>query len=172
GCIMNRFIWPFVIFIALVGLLYVGLSLNPREVPSPLIGKAAPGFNLPDLHNPGKTVSPEAMRGKPWLLNVWGTWCPECWKEHAYLVELAGSGKIQIVGLNWKDDAAEAQSMLARLGNPFVMVGVDQQGNAAIDWGVYGAPETFLVDAQGIVRVKHTGAMTPTVWEQKFVPLL
>jgi len=143
---------------------------NPRDVPTQFIGRAAPSFSVPDLMDPSRTVSPADMAGKTWLLNVWGTWCPECWKEHDYLLHLARNG-VPIVGLNWRDDADEAKAMLARLGNPFTMVGFDPNSDAVIEWGVYGAPETFLIDGAGVVRVKHTGAMTPEVWKEKFQPL-
>jgi cytochrome c biogenesis protein CcmG/thiol:disulfide interchange protein DsbE len=108
------------------------------------------------------------MAGKVWLLNVWGTWCPECWKEHEYLIHLAKRKQVPIVGINWRDDAAEAKAMLARMGNPFLHIAFDPNSNAVIDWGVYGAPETFLIDADGVVRVKHTGAMNSQVWREKF----
>jgi cytochrome c biogenesis protein CcmG/thiol:disulfide interchange protein DsbE len=108
------------------------------------------------------------MAGKVWLLNVWGTWCPECWKEHEYLIHLAKRKQVPIIGINWRDDAAEAKAMLKRLGNPFQQIAFDPTSDAVIDWGVYGAPETFLIDADGIVREKHTGAVNSRVWEEKF----
>lgn len=140
---------------------------NPRDIPTEFIGRTAPDFSLPDLLKPEQSVTPTGFRGKPWLLNVWGTWCPECWREHEYLGELALRG-IPIVGLNWRDDPEEAKKMLARLGNPFVAIGFDPSSDVAIDWGVYGAPETFLIDAEGVIRVKHKGAMTPQIWQDKF----
>lgn len=171
---MNRAIVPLVLFLGLVGLFWFVLErmnageYNPREVPTQFIGREAPGFALPDLFDPSRQVRSADMAGRVWLLNVWGTWCPECWKEHAYLLQLARRESIPIVGINWRDDAAEAQAMLARLGNPFAAVGFDPNSDAVIDWGVYGAPETFLIDAAGVVRAKHAGAMTPEVWERKF----
>ncbi|MGB5637858.1 MAG: DsbE family thiol:disulfide interchange protein [Sedimenticolaceae bacterium] len=173
---MTRAIVPLALFLALAGLFWFVLGkmnegeYNPRDVPTQFIGRAAPGFALPDLMDPSRTVRPSDMVGKVWLLNVWGTWCPECWKEHEYLVYLSERKKVPIVGINWRDDAAEAKAMLARLGNPFHMIGFDPNSNAAIDWGVYGAPETFLIDAEGIVREKHTGAVNSRVWEEKFKP--
>ena len=171
---MNRAIIPLAIFLALAGLFWFVLGkmnegeYNPREVPTQFIGRSAPEFALPDLFDPSRTVRTADMAGQVWLLNVWGTWCPECWKEHDYLLHLARREGVPIIGINWRDDAAEAKAMLARLGNPFQMIGFDPNSNAVIDWGVYGAPETFLIDAAGVVRAKHTGAMNPQVWQEKF----
>jgi cytochrome c biogenesis protein CcmG/thiol:disulfide interchange protein DsbE len=173
---MTRAIVPLAAFLALAGLFWYVLGLmnqgeyNPRDVPTQLIGRSAPAFALPDLLDPNKTVSPTDMAGKVWLLNVWGTWCPECWKEHDYLIHLARREGVPIVGINWRDEAAEAKAMLTRLGNPFLHIAFDPNSNAAIDWGVYGAPETFLIDADGVVREKHTGAVNRSVWEEKFKP--
>ena len=171
---MNRAIIPLAGFLVLAGLFWFVLDkmnqgeYNPRDVPTQFIGRTAPEFALPDLLDPAQTVSPSNMRGKVWLLNVWGTWCPECWKEHDYLVHLARRKGVPIIGLNWRDDAAEAKAMLTRLGNPFTQIAFDPKSDAVIDWGVYGAPETFLIDAGGVVRVKHTGAMNSQVWKEKF----
>lgn len=143
-----------------------GGEYNPRDIPTEFIGKAAPSINVPDLFDPSRMVQTADMKGQVWLFNVWGTWCPECWREHEYLLEL--SKTVPIIGLNWRDQADESKAMLARLGNPFKQIGFDPQSNVAMDWGVYGAPETFLVDAEGVIRAKHAGAMTPQVWEQKF----
>lgn len=163
---MSRFIVP-IGFIVLCVLLYVGLSLNPREIPSEFIGKAAPEINVPDLYNESEIVKTSDMKGKVWLFNVWGTWCPECWREHDYLLKLSRMG-IPIVGLNWRDERKEAKSMLARLKNPFVKIGFDPDSSVAINWGVYGAPETFVINAEGIIVAKHTGGVTPSVWQDKF----
>ena len=171
---MTRAIVPLALFLALAGLFWYVLGkmnqgeYNPRDVPTQFIGKAAPAFELPDLFDMGQQVRSADMAGKVWLMNVWGTWCPECWKEHDYLLHLARREGVPIIGINWRDDAAEAKAMLARLGNPFLRVGFDPNSDAVIDWGVYGAPETFLIDAEGIVRVKHTGAMGAAVWQEKF----
>ena len=171
---MNRAIIPLAGFLVLAGLFWFVLDkmnqgqYNPRDVPTQFIGRAAPAFALPDLLDPAQTVSPANMRGKVWLLNIWGTWCPECWKEHDYLLFLAKRKGIPIVGINWRDDAAEAKAMLTRLGNPFTQIAFDPKSDAVIDWGVYGAPETFLIDAEGVVRVKHKGAMDAQVWREKF----
>lgn len=171
---MTRAAIPLALFLALAGMFWYVLGkmnegeYNPRNVPTQFIGRTAPAFSLPELYDPSRTVSPTDMAGKTWLLNVWGTWCPECWKEHDYLMHLAKREGVPIVGINWRDEANEAKGMLERLGNPFMMVGFDPNSDAVIEWGVYGAPETFLIDAEGVVRVKHTGAMTPTVWREKF----
>ncbi len=141
---------------------------NPRNIPTEFIGKAAPGINVPDLYDPNTMVTTDAMKGKKWLLNVWGTWCPECWREHEYLMALGQ--QVPIVGLNWRDEANDAKAMLTRLGNPFIQIGFDPDSSVAMDWGVYGAPETFLIDEQGVIRVKHAGGMTEKVWAQKFQP--
>ncbi|MEN8174202.1 MAG: DsbE family thiol:disulfide interchange protein [Pseudomonadota bacterium] len=172
----TRFLIPLGLFLVLVGLFYFTLmqidegEYNPRDIPTEFIGRTAPEFSLPDLLEPTTQVSPSIFKGKAWLLNVWGTWCPECWREHEYLVQLATREGVTIVGLNWRDDAAEAKAMLGRLGNPFTAIPFDPDSNAAIDWGVYGAPETFLIDAEGVIREKHKGAIDPQVWSEKFRP--
>jgi cytochrome c biogenesis protein CcmG/thiol:disulfide interchange protein DsbE len=171
---MIRAVIPLALFLALAGMFWYVLGkmnegeYNPRDVPTQFIGREAPAFELPDLMDTSSKVTTAEMRGKVWLLNVWGTWCPECWKEHDYLLHLARREGVPIIGINWRDEAAEARRMLTRLGNPFQKVAFDPNSNAVIEWGVYGAPETFLIDAEGIVRVKHTGAMTPQVWNDKF----
>lgn len=165
-----RFFIPLGIFLVLVGLLYAGLGLNPRDVPSVLIDTKAPEFSLPDLFDPEKTVDSKSMQGKVWLLNVWGTWCPECWREHEYLIHLAENEGVPIVGIDWRDDAEDARKFLQRKGNPFIAVGIDPESKAIMNFGVYGAPETFLIDRQGFIRLKHTGAMTPEVWSELFKP--
>ena len=167
-----RFLIPLGIFLVLVAFLGIGLTLNPRDVPSVLIDKKAPEFTLPDLFDPNKQVTSAAMQGKVWLLNVWGTWCPECWREHAFLNHLAKNENVQIVGIDWRDDTEGAKTFLQQKGNPFVAVGVDPQSQAVMDWGVYGAPETFLIDKKGFIRWKHTGAVTPDLWRTELKPLL
>ena len=173
---MTRAAIPLAIFLALAGLFWYVLGkmnegeYNPRDVPTQFIGRPAPPSSLPDLFDPTRQVTSAEMAGRVWLLNVWGTWCPECWKEHEYLLHLAKNENVPIIGIDWRDDANEAKAMLARLGNPFHRLGFDAHSNAAIDWGVYGAPETFLIDAEGVVREKHTGALTPQVWNSKFKP--
>ena len=140
---------------------------NPRDIPTAFIGKPAPEINVPGLFNPAEEVTTVSMRGRVWLFNVWGTWCPECWREHEYLNHLAQSG-IPIVGLNWRDERKEAQAMINRLGNPFIAIGYDPDSEVAINWGVYGAPETFLINEKGLILAKHAGGVTPRVWQMKF----
>lgn len=168
---MNRFLLPAGIFAALVALLFVGIQRAPNKsvIASPLIGKPAPQFELPVLGS-AETFASESLRGRWYLLNVWGTWCAECRREHDMLLEIASRGEVPIVGLNWKDDPAAAQQWLQQLGNPYVIIPADREGRVAIDWGVYGAPETFLVDDRGIVRYKHVGALHPLAWESEFLP--
>jgi len=168
---MNRFLLPAGIFAALVALLFVGIQRAPNKsvIASPLIGKPAPQFELPVLGS-AETFANESMGGRWYLLNVWGTWCAECRREHDMLLEIASRGEVPIVGLNWKDDPAAAQQWLEQLGNPYVIIPADREGRVAIDWGVYGAPETFLIDDRGIVRYKHVGALHPLAWESEFLP--
>jgi cytochrome c biogenesis protein CcmG/thiol:disulfide interchange protein DsbE len=168
---MKRFLWPLAIFVLLLGFLAVGLQLNPREVPSPLIGKAAPAFELPVLHQPEKRFSPADMRGKVWLLNVWASWCESCRDEHPLLVELAKKGTLPILGLNYKDKSEDARLWLKRFGDPYQLSVADVDGRIGIDYGVYGVPETYLIDAQGVIRYKRIGAVTPAVLEEKILPL-
>ncbi|MCB1863455.1 MAG: DsbE family thiol:disulfide interchange protein [Chromatiaceae bacterium] len=167
-----RFLVPLGVFLVLVVLLGVGLTLDPRDVPSVLIDKKASEFSLRDLFDPDKTVDSASMKGKVWLVNVWGTWCPECWREHEFLLYLAKQERVPIVGIDWRDDDAEAKKFLQEKGNPFIAVGVDPQSDAVMDLGVYGAPETFLIDKQGVIRKKHKGAMTLQVWRDEFKPLI
>jgi cytochrome c biogenesis protein CcmG/thiol:disulfide interchange protein DsbE len=168
---MKRFI-PFIVFVILAVFFYVGLSLNPREVPSPFIGKPAPAFSLPVVGEPARSFGPEQMRGKVWLLNVWAPWCVSCRQEHGYLMQLAQAGSVPIVGLNWKDKDREAEALLARVGNPYAVVADDLDGRVGIDYGVTGTPETYVIDREGIVRLKHISPITPEVWKEKFEPLL
>lgn len=169
---MNRFLLPLGIFIALVALLAIGLTLNPREVPSPLIGKPAPAFAAPRLDAPDESFSPGDFAGKVWLLNVWASWCVSCREEHPLLVEFAKQGKVAIVGLNYKDDAEDARRWLSRFGDPYVFSVVDPNGKIGIDYGVYGVPETFLIDKQGIIRYKQIGPITPEALTKKILPLV
>jgi len=165
-----KFIIPLALF-GLLGLaLFKGLSLNPREVPSPLIGKPAPEFSLPSLQDASYPVSSRELLGQPWVLNVWGTWCGGCREEHDTLLAIARQKTVPIVGLNWKDDNALAQDWLRQLGNPYAVVAEDRDGRTAIDWGVYGAPETFLIGPDGLVLYKHIAPMTMEVWNTKFLP--
>lgn len=167
-----RYLIPLGIFAVLVGFLYVGLSLNPREVPSPLVGKPAPEIRLPRLDEPGKTFTNAELKGKVWLLNVWASWCVSCREEHPLLVEVARSGIVPIVGLNYKDKRDEALDWLRQFGDPYALSVVDADGRTGIDFGVYGVPETFVIDRAGVIRYKHIGPITPQSWQQKLLPLL
>jgi cytochrome c biogenesis protein CcmG/thiol:disulfide interchange protein DsbE len=169
---MNKFLLPLGAFIALVALLAVGLSLNPREVPSPLVGKPAPDFTVPQLHEPEKTFSPKDMLGKVWLFNVWASWCVSCREEHPLLVGFAKSGAVPIVGLDYKDKREDGQRWLARFGNPYQVVPFDADGRVGINYGVYGVPETYLIDKTGVIRFKQIGPITPEVLEKKIIPLV
>ncbi len=168
---MKRFLLPLAIFILLIGFLAVGLKLDPREVPSPLVGKAAPAFELPLLHQPDKRFSPGDMHGKVWLLNVWASWCVSCREEHPVLVALAKRGVMPVLGLNYKDKGDEATAWLKQFGNPYDLSVVDADGRIGIDYGVYGVPETYLIDAEGVIRYKQIGPVTAEILEQKILPL-
>jgi cytochrome c biogenesis protein CcmG, thiol:disulfide interchange protein DsbE len=163
---------PLALFAALAVLLAVGLNLRPREVPSPLIGKPAPAFALSLLSDPANTFSPEAMKGRVWLLNVWASWCAPCREEHPLLVALARDAGLPIVGLNYKDDPRAAQEWLLRLGDPYRQTATDRDGRVGIDWGVYGVPETFVLDRAGIVRHKVIGPLTQEAWQREVQPLV
>ncbi|WP_178863690.1 DsbE family thiol:disulfide interchange protein [Thiomicrorhabdus cannonii] len=162
---------PIAVFSLLVAFLAIGLTLNPKAVPSPLIGKPAPDFTLP-LLNQQTAFSPQQLRGQVWLLNVWASWCSSCQQEHRLLVRFAQNRTLTMVGLNYKDTPNEAQAWLDALGNPYSFVVEDQNGQAGIDWGVYGVPETFVVDAAGIIRHKFTGPLTQQRLDNELLPLL
>ena len=157
---------PLAVFAVIAVFLGVGLTLKPREVPSPLIDKPAPAFTLSQLHAADRTISTESLRGQVYLLNVWASWCGSCRVEHPVLMDLARSGRIPIYGLNYKDGRDAGIGWLARNGDPYVASAFDGEGRVAIDFGVYGAPETFLVDAAGTIRFKHIGPLTPEVVER------
>lgn len=169
---MNKFLLPLGIFIVLVALLAVGLNLNPREVPSPLIGKPAPDFKVPLLQDESKTFSPKDMAGQVWLLNVWASWCVSCREEHPVLVEFAKTGTVPIVGLDYKDKREDGQRWLTRFGNPYSIVPFDADGRVGIDYGVYGVPETYLIDKAGVIRFKQIGPVTPEVLAKKIIPMV
>lgn len=169
---MKRFLLPLGIFIVLVGFLAVGLRLNPREVPSPLINKPAPPFTLPVLTDPQRTFSQKDMLGKVWLLNVWASWCVSCREEHPLLVEFSKRNIVPIYGLNYKDERKDALAWLARLGNPYTTSIMDRDGRIGIDYGVYGVPETYVIDKQGVIRYKQIGPVTPEILDAKIVPLV
>lgn len=167
-----KFLLPLALFLIAVGFLFKGLFLNPHEVPSPLVGKSAPKFQAPVLGETGKVFNSDEMKGQVWLLNVWASWCVACREEHPLLMEMAKTGKIVTYGLNYKDTDAEAQQMLVAMGSPYDKVMTDIDGKVGIDYGVYGVPETYLIDKLGIIRYKHTGPLTPEVLLTKILPLL
>lgn len=189
---MNRFLWPLAGFMVLIVLLGLGLKLNPHDVPSPLVNKAAPAFTLARLDQPDQTFSPKEMLGKVWVLNVWASWCSSCREEHPVLVELAKNKSLPLVGLNYKElrgdgeiemskiDAATEQKLsfqranawLQDHGNPYTLVAMDLDGRVGIDYGVYGVPETYVIDKAGIIRLKHTGPVTPDVFSGTILPLV
>ena len=164
------------VFLALLGLLFYGVLVSDRAdreaLPSPLIGKPAPEFSLPVLHEPGRLVSSQDLRGQPYLLNVWGSWCPECVTEHPVITRFAETKRVRVIGYNWKDERADALAWLERFNNPYWLVLADEEGQVAIDFGIYGAPETFLVDGKGIVRWKHVGAVTDEIIANELLPAL
>jgi cytochrome c biogenesis protein CcmG/thiol:disulfide interchange protein DsbE len=167
-----KFLIPLLLFIVLVGFLAVGLNRDPQEIPSPLIGKQAPTFELPQLADPKKTFSPEIMKGQPWILNVWASWCVACREEHPVLVELGRLQVAPIIGLDYKDKREDAMTMLALQGNPYLLSAFDTNGRVGIDYGVYGVPETYVIDKAGVIRFKHIGPITMEVLNQKILPLL
>jgi cytochrome c biogenesis protein CcmG, thiol:disulfide interchange protein DsbE len=166
------FFIPLAAFAALAAFMLRGLWLNPREIPSPLIGKPAPHFQSPKLAAPGESVSDKDMLGKVWILNVWASWCAPCREEHPVWNEFARKKAVPIVGLNYKDQDDNANRWLRDLGNPYTLSIADHEGRIGIDFGVYGVPETFVIDRTGVIRYKHIGAMTSSVLEQKIMPLV
>jgi cytochrome c biogenesis protein CcmG/thiol:disulfide interchange protein DsbE len=170
---MNRkLLIPLGVFVVVFGFLLVGLTLNPREVPSPLIGKPAPAFRLSVLHQPDQRLAPADLAGKVWLLNVWASWCVSCRIEHPLLVELAKTKVVPIVGLNYKDQRNAGIQWLAQHGDPYDVSVMDADGRVGIDWGVYGVPETFVVDKQGVIRYKHIGPVDAAAVKNKILPLV
>jgi cytochrome c biogenesis protein CcmG, thiol:disulfide interchange protein DsbE len=167
-----KFLAPAAAFAVLVSFFFFGLHQDPGRIPSPLIGKPAPAFRLESLGDPAWMVGSADFAGKPWILNVWATWCVGCRDEHRALLAIARENRAPIVGLNWRDDRGLALRWLEELGNPYVAVAFDPEGRTAIDWGVYGAPETFLIGADGAVLQKHVGPLTAEIWEREFLPHL
>jgi cytochrome c biogenesis protein CcmG/thiol:disulfide interchange protein DsbE len=169
---MNRFVVPLGAFVLLAFVLAVGIFHSPSKgiIVSPLLGKPAPVFELPDLADPTHQVRSADLRGHWYLFNVWATWCGECRAEHEMLLKVHRAGIVPLVGLDWRDDPAQASQWLKQLGNPYQAVAVDSSGREAVDWGVYAAPETFLVDPQGVVVYKQTGALTDEVWQREILP--
>ena len=169
---MNRFLLPLGLFAVLVVFLGIGLTLNPREVPSPLIDKPVPMFRLAQLEQPGLEFSQRDMLGQVWLLNVWASWCVSCRDEHPMLVELARKRIVPVVGLNYKDKPPEAKAWLKQFGDPYVLSVSDAEGRVGIDFGVYGVPETFVIDRTGVIRYKQIGPLTPESLEKHILPLV
>jgi cytochrome c biogenesis protein CcmG/thiol:disulfide interchange protein DsbE len=170
--LVNRFYLPITLFVALLVLLGAGLRLNPGELPSPLIGKPAPAFALAQLHQPDKTISTAELAGRVWMLNVWASWCGACRQEHPVLMEFANSGALPIYGLDYKDAQADGLSWLGQQGNPYVASAFDADGRVGMDYGVYGVPETFVIDKRGVIRLKHVGPLTREVIERRILPLI
>ena len=169
---MNRFLLPLGLFVVLLGFLAVGLNRDPREVPSPLVGKPAPAFEVPQLAAPDKNFAPKEMLGRVWLLNVWASWCVSCRQEHPVLVDYAKSHGITVVGLDYKDQREDGMRWLRQFGNPYVLSAFDADGRVGIDYGVYGVPETYLIDKAGTIRYKQIGPITPDVMEKKLLPMM
>jgi len=169
---MLRYLIPLVIFVVLAVFLAIGLTRDPHELKSVLINKPAPTFRVPQLKASDKTISNEDMRGKVWLLNVWASWCIACREEHPYLIEYAKSGVVPIYGLNYKDRREDALATLDELGDPYTASAVDLDGRVGIDFGVYGAPETYVIDQGGTIRFKYVGPMMPDVWKEKILPVV
>jgi cytochrome c biogenesis protein CcmG/thiol:disulfide interchange protein DsbE len=169
---MKRFLLPLGVFFVLVLFLAVGLRLNPREVPSPLIDKPAPAFTLPRLDDPQLRVSRKDMLGKVWMLNVWASWCVSCREEHPVLVGLSKENIVPIYCLNYKDERKDALAWLDHFGNPYTVSIMDADGRIGIDYGVYGVPETYVIDKQGVIRYKQIGPVTPEVLDAKIIPLV
>jgi cytochrome c biogenesis protein CcmG, thiol:disulfide interchange protein DsbE len=173
---MFRRLLPLIVFAALAGLLLAGVQMSrtrdPNAIPSPFIDRPAPAFSLPTLHEPERVVANADLLGAPYLLNVWGSWCPACQVEHPLIERIARSGLVRVVGFNYKDDGEDARRWLKHFGDPYDPILVDRDGRNAIEWGVYGAPETFLVDAGGVIRFKHVGPITTEVLEREIRPRL
>ena len=167
-----KFLVPLAVFLLLAVFLAIGLTRDPREVPSPFIGKPAPGFALAELREAGRTFKPEDMKGKVWLLNVWASWCVSCRVEHPLLVDMSRKGLVPIVGLNYKDKRDEGLQWLTRHGDPYMLSAFDVEGRVGIDYGVYGVPETFVIDKQGVIRYKQIGPITPEAMEKTILPLI
>lgn len=169
---MLKYLMPLILFAVMAIFLALGLNLNPRDIPSPLIDKPAPGFSLPVLQQPQRILSKNGLLGDVWLLNVWASWCGSCRAEHPIFNQLAKKKLVTIVGLNYKDEPDAAKQWLAQLGNPYNVSIMDREGRTGIDYGVYGVPETFVVDKKGIVRYKHTGPVEPNDMQNILIPLI
>jgi cytochrome c biogenesis protein CcmG, thiol:disulfide interchange protein DsbE len=167
---MLRFIIPIGLFATLAVFLFIGLSRDKETLPSPLIGKPAPQFELPRVEDPSQKISSREFAGRPYVVNIWGSWCFACRDEHPVLMELARRGEVPLVGLNWRDELPLAQQWLKQFGNPYVATAFDPKGDVGIDYGAYCAPETYLVDARGIIVFKYVSPVTIEVWEREFLP--
>jgi cytochrome c biogenesis protein CcmG/thiol:disulfide interchange protein DsbE len=169
---MTRFLAPVGVFIVLIVVFSIGLLRDPTELPSTFLDRSQPGFDLPTLKNPEQRVTSGDYSGQSVLVNVWATWCVGCRQEHDFLMQLAENQVIPIYGINWRDRRPDALRWLEQYGDPYVASGFDEDGRVAVDWGVYGAPETFLINPEGIVLYKHLGPLSTEVWQQEFVPRL
>jgi cytochrome c biogenesis protein CcmG/thiol:disulfide interchange protein DsbE len=167
-----KFFIPLALFVVLAALLGWGLKLNPREVPSPFIGKPTPAFNLPQMLADQPSFDPAQMKGQVWMLNVWASWCVPCREEHPLLMQVARQQTLPVVGLNYKDSPRDAGNMLRASGNPYQAIPVDSEGKVGIDYGVYGVPETFIIDREGVIRYKQIGPITPEAWSETLLPLI
>ncbi len=169
---MKRYLIPLLLFIVLVVLLAIGLKLDPKHIPSPFIGKPAPALDLPILHKPQKHIKTADLKGRVWLLNVWASWCVSCRAEHDVIKRFVAMGMAPVYGLNYKDKPEDAKKWLNALGNPYTASLMDINGDVGIDWGVYGVPETFVIDKKGIVRHKHVGPVSNSIIDEKILPLV
>lgn len=169
---MNRYLLPLIGFVVLVGFLAAGLKLDPREIPSPLINKPVPEFSVETLYDDTQTIGANKLKGEVWLLNVWASWCAACRTEHPLINELSKQDLITIVGLNYKDKRADAKQWLNVFGNPYTVIAHDLKGDVGIDFGVYGVPESFLIDKKGQIRFKQIGPFTPQAIQQDLLPLI
>jgi cytochrome c biogenesis protein CcmG/thiol:disulfide interchange protein DsbE len=169
-----RYAIPLIIFLVIAAFLASRLrgGYDPHIIPSVLIGKAAPDFQLPELRDSTKTFSPKQMRGKVWLLNVWGSWCFACREEHPFLIQLSNAGAVPVYGLDWRDKREDALATLDELGDPYALTVSDADGHVAVDYGVTGAPETYLIDKNGVIRYKEVGQLTPEIWQKRILPLV
>jgi len=167
-----RFLWPLTLFALLAGLLGIGLTLDPKKVDSPLINKNAPAFDLGQLNDSTLHISPDNLKGQVWMLHVWASWCSVCLGEHPLINRLSTMQGLTLVGLNYKDDRLAALSWLNKLGNPYQAVAFDPEGKAGLDWGVYGVPESYLIDKHGVIRYKEVGPINDTVLKETLLPLI
>jgi cytochrome c biogenesis protein CcmG/thiol:disulfide interchange protein DsbE len=169
---VKKFLIPLAVFVGLGAILWAGLSLDPRRIPSPLVDKPLPSFAVPALQEPKRIVTPESLRGRVYLLNVWASWCVACRQEHPLLMSLAQRKAVPIIGINHKDKREDALGWLAQFGNPYELSIVDADGRLGIDLGVYGVPETFVIDKTGVIRHKYIGPITEDAWTKTLLPLI